>query len=43
MAEVVRNTLATPAAGIGVLPFAVLLLWCATGPAVTLRVMTRRS
>jgi ABC-2 type transport system permease protein len=43
MAEVVRDTLATPATGIGVLPFGVLAVWCAAGLAVTMRVMTRRS
>jgi ABC-2 type transport system permease protein len=43
LAEVVRDTLATPATGVDPLPFAVLAIWCTAGLAVTLRVMTRRS
>jgi ABC-2 type transport system permease protein len=43
LAEVIRETLSTPATGIVVLPFVVLAIWCAAGLAVTLRVMTRRS
>ncbi|WP_067505428.1 ABC transporter permease [Actinoplanes sp. TFC3] len=42
MADVVRDTLTTPASGIGWLPFAVLAGWCVAGLAITLRVMTRR-
>jgi ABC-2 type transport system permease protein len=43
LAEVVRDTLATPATGVDPLPFGVLAIWCTAGLAVTLRVMTRRS
>jgi ABC-2 type transport system permease protein len=42
MAQAVRETLAGPPGGIAVLPFAVLVVWCAAGLAITLRVMTRR-
>jgi ABC-2 type transport system permease protein len=43
MADAIRETLATPAAGLNPVPFLVLAGWCVLGLALTLRVMTRRS
>jgi ABC-2 type transport system permease protein len=40
MAQVVRETVNVPPAGVSPLPFAVLALWCVAGLAVTYRVMT---
>lgn len=42
MAQAIRETTAVPAGGVPALPFVVLLLWTATGLAITSRVMMRR-
>lgn len=43
MAQVLRETVNVPAAGVSPAPFALLALWSAVGLAVTYRVMIRRS
>ncbi|MFC7220900.1 ABC transporter permease [Streptomyces polyrhachis] len=42
MADSVRDTLNTPAGGVPLLPFAVLLAWAAAGFLLTFRIMARR-
>jgi ABC-2 type transport system permease protein len=43
MAQAIRETVDVPAAGVSVLPFAVLAAWTIAGLAVTYRVMVRRA
>jgi ABC-2 type transport system permease protein len=43
MAQVVRETVNLPPAGVSPQPFLVLALWCVAGLAVTYRVMTHRA
>jgi ABC-2 type transport system permease protein len=43
MAQAIRESVDTPAAGVSPMPFAVLALWSVAGLAVTYRVMVRRA